>query len=65
MIGKSANQNQRDLFKLLLKDFIDLGHELVLLSERMDWSYFDKSFGRLYSTVSFPKNNNFIKILEN
>ena len=54
MIGKSANQNQRDLFRPLLKDFINLGHELVLLSERMDWSYFEKSFGSLYSSTGQP-----------
>ena len=54
MIGKSANQNQRDLFRPLLKDFINLGHELVLLSERMDWSYFEKSFDSLYSSTGQP-----------
>lgn len=34
MTGKNADQNQRDLFRPLLKDFIDLGHELVILSEK-------------------------------
>ncbi len=34
MIGKSPNQNQRDLFHLLLIDFIDTNHELVLLSNK-------------------------------
>jgi IS5 family transposase len=36
MIGKTANQNQRDLFEPLLKDFIDMSHELVLLSNKID-----------------------------
>lgn len=54
MIGKNANQNQRDLFKPLLKDFIDLGHELVLLSEKIDWSYFENTFSPLYSNTGQP-----------
>jgi len=44
MIGKNINQNQRDIFKPLLSDFIDLSHELSLLAQRIDWSYFDKEF---------------------
>ncbi|MEP1490307.1 MAG: hypothetical protein ABJK28_17945 [Algibacter sp.] len=51
MIGKNANQNQSDLFKPLLKDFIDLGHELVLLSEKTDWSYFENTFSPLFSNT--------------
>ena len=54
MIGKNADQNQRDLFKPLLKDFIDLGHELVLLSEKIDWSYFENTFSPLYSNTGQP-----------
>ena len=29
MIGKTTNQNQRDLFQPLLRDFIDMSHELT------------------------------------
>lgn len=54
MIGKSTDQNQHDLFKPLLKDFIDLSHELVLLSEKIDWSYFEKTFSPLYSNTGQP-----------
>lgn len=54
MIGKSTNQNQRDLFKPLLIDFIDLHHELILLSKKIDWSYFEKEFSPLYSTTGQP-----------
>ena len=42
MIGKSDNQNQRNFFQPLLKDFIHLGHELVLLSDKIDWNHFEK-----------------------
>jgi len=54
MIGKSPNRNERDLFRPLLSDFIDMRHELVLLSERIDWSYFEKEFAPLYSKRGQP-----------
>ncbi|HFU75427.1 MAG TPA: IS5/IS1182 family transposase, partial [Arcobacter sp.] len=54
MIGKSSNQNQRDLFKPLLKEFINLNHELVLLSNKIDWNYFEKEFSPLYSKTGKP-----------
>ena len=54
MIGKNADQNQRDLFEPLLKDLIDLGHELVLLSEKTDWPYFENTFGPLCSNTGQP-----------
>jgi len=49
MLGKSKNQLQRDLFAPLLLDFIDIQHELVLLAEKIDWSYFENEFKPLYS----------------
>ena len=36
MIGKSPNQNDVELFRPLLKDFIDMNHELALLADRID-----------------------------
>jgi len=54
MIGKSPNRNERDMFRPLLSDFIDMKHELVLLSERIDWSYFEKEFAPLYSRMGQP-----------
>ncbi len=54
MIGKSPNQNQKNLFQPLLKDFINLDHELVLLSDKMDWDYFEKEFSPLYSGTGTP-----------
>jgi len=41
MIGKSPNQQQRELFRPLLSDFIEMRHELVLLRENI------QSFGKL------------------
>jgi len=54
MIGKSANQNQRDIFRPQLSDFIDPTHELVLLSNKIDWSHFEDSFAPLYSHKGKP-----------
>lgn len=54
MIGKSSNQNQRELFRPLLSDFIDMNHELVLLSNTIDWKYFENEFSLLYSTTGQP-----------
>ncbi len=54
MIGKTANQNQRDLFQPLLKDFIDMSHELVLLSNKIEWQYFEDTFSKYYSTTGHP-----------
>jgi len=51
MIGKSLNQQQLELFKPLLSDFLDMRHELVLLSDHFDWKYFDKEFSTLYSNT--------------
>ena len=54
MIGKSPNQEQHDMFSPLLSDFIDMDHELILLSNRIDWSYFEKEFAPFYSNVGQP-----------
>ena len=49
MIGKSPNRMEQELFRPLLSDFIDMDHELVLLSEKIDWTYFEMEFAPLYS----------------
>lgn len=54
MVGKSPNQNQRDMFNPHLKDFIDLRHELVQLAEKIDWNYFEESFSVHYSHTGKP-----------
>lgn len=42
------NKESMDLFKTRLDQFINTRHELVVLAERIDWSYFEKKFGRFY-----------------
>ena len=54
MIGKSDNQNQHNMFLPLLREFINLEHELILLSNKIDWSYFEKGFKKYYSNVGQP-----------
>jgi IS5 family transposase len=54
MIGKSDNQNQQDIFTPLLKDFININHELVLLADKINWKYFEDEFSEYYSTTGQP-----------
>jgi transposase, IS5 family len=54
MKGKSPNQNQLNLFRPLLKEFIDMDHKLALLAEKIDWNYFEKEFSNLYSHTGQP-----------
>ena len=51
MIGKSPVQEQKNLFQPLLREFINLNHELVLLSEKINWKELEKEFSSLYSTI--------------
>ena len=45
---KPSNQIQFDLFRLQLDNIINRNHELYCLSEMLDWSVLDESFGALY-----------------
>ena len=54
MLGKSPDNTQRNLFEPLLSDFIDMRHELVLLSQKIDWKYFENEFSSLYSNIGQP-----------
>lgn len=53
MLGKNP-EKKPELFRPMLVDFIDHEHELVLLSEKIDWNYFEKEFSSLYSKVDNP-----------
>ena len=54
MLGKSPDREQRNLFKPMLVDFIDKSHELVLLADEIDWSYFEEEFSQYYSDTGQP-----------
>jgi IS5 family transposase len=54
MKGKLPNQDQRNLFRSILKDIINPKHELAILAHRIDWQYFEESFSPLYSHTGQP-----------
>jgi transposase, IS5 family len=54
MLGKSANQSQKNLFSPLLTEFIDPTHELVLLANRIDWLGLEQDFSIYYSKTGQP-----------
>jgi transposase, IS5 family len=54
MLGKSPVQGQKDLFRPLLLDFIDHNHELMLLSEKIQWKELEKDFSVLFSHTGTP-----------
>lgn len=54
MKGKLPNQNQKNLFRPVLKDIINPTHELVILTKQIDWNEFEISFSELYSHTGQP-----------
>lgn len=43
------------MFRLLLEDFIDMRHELVLLGNKIDWNYFEKEFAHTILILERPE----------
>ena len=54
MLGKSSDQSQKNLFSPSLVEFIDQGHELVLLAGKIDWKGLEEEFAPFYSTTGKP-----------
>jgi transposase, IS5 family len=54
MIGKSEDQNQKNLFHPLLKEFINPNHSLVVLANKMPWTELEDNFADLYSNTGTP-----------
>ena len=48
MLGQLPKITQRDIFRPMLKDFIDPSHELILLANTIDWQYFEDEFSYFY-----------------
>ena len=40
---------QADLFKVVVRDLVAKGHELVLLRDAIDWSRFERALAPAYS----------------
>jgi IS5 family transposase len=54
MTGKLPQITQRELFRLMLKDFMDSEHKLALLANKIEWSYFEEAFKLYYSKEGAP-----------
>ena len=54
MIGQAPAQNQMNLFRPMLHEFINMNHELVVLSHKVDWKSFDRAFSKFYSHRGKP-----------
>lgn len=48
MIGKTKNEHQMTIFEVALESFIDMNHELVHLSRRIDWSHVESELSVYY-----------------
>jgi IS5 family transposase len=54
MIGKLPEIRQRDLFRPMLKDFIDPHHKLALLADAINWQHFENELQPYYSEQGAP-----------
>ncbi|MCK9208318.1 MAG: transposase [Salinivirgaceae bacterium] len=48
MIGKIDKTSQLEMFRIPIKHFIKEGHELVLLSKKIDWDQLEESLDPFY-----------------
>ena len=48
MIGKKPSEHQMSIFEVALESFIDMNHELVLLSKQIDWEEVESEFAEYY-----------------
>ena len=48
MIGKTPTEHQMSIFDVALESFIDMNHELVLLSKQIDWEEVESEFSEYY-----------------
>lgn len=54
MRAKKKAENQLNFLAPSLKEQLNPNHELYLLSEKIDWSYFEEEFSALYSDKGRP-----------
>lgn len=48
MIGKKLAEHRMSIFEVALESFIDMNHELVLLSKQIDWGEVESEFAEYY-----------------
>ncbi len=51
---KPKHQDQADLFRSRLDQILDRKHPLFVLANQIDWSVFEKKFGKLYADKGRP-----------
>lgn len=49
MIGKTPREHQMTIFEVALESFIDMNHELVLLSKQIYWEAMESEFAEYFS----------------
>ncbi len=54
MVGKQDKTPQLNIFDTPLKRFINLEHELCILSKRIDWDLIEQEFSVYYSDIGRP-----------
>ena len=54
MRSKKKPENQLNFLAPSVKEQLNPNHELYLLSEKVDWSYFEDEFSKLYSEKGRP-----------
>ena len=54
MVGKQNKTPQLSIFDTPLKSFINLEHELCILSGRIDWDSIEKEFSTYFSEIGRP-----------
>jgi transposase, IS5 family len=54
MVGKQDKAPQLSIFDTPLERFINLEHELCLLSKQIDWDLIEKEFSVYYSEIGRP-----------
>ena len=57
MQSKKSNRNQLDFLSPTLTEQLNSRQVLYLLSQQIEWSYFEEEFGSLYSTVGRPAHS--------
>ena len=48
MIGKTPKEHKMSIFEVALESFIDMNHELVLLSKQIDWEAVESDLAECY-----------------
>ena len=54
MVGKLPKTHQLDFFQTPLVNFIDMDHELVRLTQRIDWKSVEQDFAGYFSENGRP-----------